>query len=130
MTRLTTLICRLNACWRAKSIAGRKKKSGCLKSTPGYSTHKPGSMTEPIRFSVIIPAYNAVSTIEASVESCLGQSYPAFEIIVINDGSSDGTGELLESRFGRKIHLVNLTPNMGPSAARNSGLRLATGTHI
>jgi glycosyltransferase involved in cell wall biosynthesis len=87
-------------------------------------------MTEPIRFSIVIPAYNAVSTIAVSVESCLAQTYPAFEIIVINDGSNDGTVELLESRFGSSIHLVHIARNGGPSAARNAGIRLATGTHI
>jgi glycosyltransferase involved in cell wall biosynthesis len=87
-------------------------------------------MIEEIRFSVIIPAYNAASTIVAAVESCLSQTYPTHEVIVVDDGSTDGTGELLEARFGMTIQLIKLSRNSGPSAARNAGLGAATGTHI
>src|SRR5215204_5300625 len=87
-------------------------------------------MIEEIRFSVIIPAYNAASTIVAAVESCLSQSYPTHEVIVVNDGSTDGTRDLLEARFGLTILLINLERNGGPSAARNAGVSAATGTHI
>ena len=97
---------------------------------PVYLQKKPGNMTEPIRFSIVIPAYNAASTIAAAVESCLAQTYPPFEIIIVNDGSSDETAELLEWRFGSSIQLIQLARNSGPSAARNAGIRLATGSHI
>ncbi len=51
-------------------------------------------------FSVIVPAYNAAVTIVASIESCLAQTRPPLEIIVVNDGSTDDTEERLRSHFG------------------------------
>ena len=87
-------------------------------------------MAEKIRFSIIIPAYNAEATIVSAIESCLRQSYPDFEIIVVDDGSSDSTKALVEARFGGLVRLISMPGNSGPSAARNAGIRLATGTHI
>lgn len=84
----------------------------------------------PVSFSVIIPAYNASATIVASVASCLGQTYPAHEIIVVNDGSTDQTSALLQTRFGSQIQMINLAGNTGPAGARNAGLQIAAGTHI
>jgi len=87
-------------------------------------------MSDKILFSVIIPAFNAAATIEASVRSCLNQSYPPFEIIVVDDGSTDITRSLLENEFGDRIQLISLSENCGPSIARNTGINLATGSHI
>lgn len=86
-------------------------------------------MSFGIRFSVIIPAWNAERTIVHAVESCLAQSYPPHEVIVIDDGSTDDTKALLEARFGDRVILVG-QQNAGPSAARNRGIEAATGTHI
>jgi teichuronic acid biosynthesis glycosyltransferase TuaG len=86
-------------------------------------------MSSGIRFSVIIPAWNAERTIVTAVESCLNQSRQPHEIIVIDDGSTDGTKALLEARYGAHIKLVQ-QKNSGPSAARNAGVAIATGTHI
>lgn len=86
-------------------------------------------MSSGIRFSVVIPAWNAERTIVASVDSCLEQSYPPHEVIVVDDGSMDGTKALLEARFGDRIRLI-VQKNAGPSAARNTGISVATGTHI
>lgn len=81
--------------------------------------------------SVIIPAYNAEGTLEESVRSVLNQSVSNLELIIINDGSSDSTGNLadrLASEDGR-IRVVNQL-NEGVSAARNKGMRLAKGRFI
>ncbi len=86
-------------------------------------------MSAAIWFSVIIPAWNAERTIGAAVESCLSQSYAPHEVIVIDDGSTDGTKALLEKRFKGHIRLISQS-NAGPSAARNRGIEAATGTHI
>lgn len=75
--------------------------------------------------SIIIPAFNRESTIAASVESALAQDHPKIEVIVVDDGSTDGTiGEL--ERFGDRIVVIR-QPNAGPSAARNRGVANAKG---
>src|SRR3989338_7767232 len=70
--------------------------------------------------SVIIPTYQHASTISACLESVLAQSVKPFEIIVVNDGSTDGTEKVLEP-YRDRIHLIIQT-NQGGNAARNAGL--------
>jgi glycosyltransferase involved in cell wall biosynthesis len=83
-----------------------------------------GSMSAP-RFSVIIPAYNAKDTLARALDSVLAQSWPAFEIIVIDDGSIDATAAVAAS-YGEKIRYLR-QDNAGVSAARNHGARIASG---
>lgn len=83
-----------------------------------------------IRFSVIIPVYNAADTIVDTINSVLAQSYPAFEVIVVNDHSSDQTEELLRTHFKDRLVYIPLPENKGPSFARNTGINRASGTHI
>jgi len=78
-----------------------------------------------MRVSVIIPAFNRKKTIRRAVESVLAQSYKPIELIVVDDGSVDGTAEEL-SEFGSRLRVIK-QPNAGPSAARNTGIRAATG---
>lgn len=81
-------------------------------------------MEQP-KVSVIIPAYNAEATIEASVRCILGQSYRELELIVIDDGSRDGTADILAALAEEDSRLKPLTvPNGGPAAARNRALEL------
>ena len=80
---------------------------------------------QPPRFSVIIPAYNSATTLTRAVESVLCQSYPAHEIIVIDDGSTDNTTEVARG-FGEQVRLLRQA-NAGVSAARNRGAECATG---
>jgi cellulose synthase/poly-beta-1,6-N-acetylglucosamine synthase-like glycosyltransferase len=75
--------------------------------------------------SAIIPAYNAVRTISGAIESCLSQTYPPIEILVVDDGSVDGTAELAAG-FGTHVR-VERKPNGGPASARNHAARLARG---
>ena len=73
--------------------------------------------------SVIIPAYNAESTIEKTLSSITGQSYRNFEIIVVNDGSTDGTVSVVNKAVSldSRIRLISIS-NSGPANARNVGL--------
>lgn len=82
----------------------------------------------PRRVSIVIPAYNCAGTIAAAVESCLVQAYDDLEIIVVNDGSTDRTGEVLAA-FGGRISVVT-QQNGGLAAARNAGQRAATGEFV
>ena len=83
-----------------------------------------------IQFSVVIPAYNAAETIIASVSSVLEQTLPPFEIIIVNDGSTDATEQLISGHFGNKIIYIALPQNAGPAHARNIAIARARGTHI
>lgn len=81
-----------------------------------------------IRFSVIIPVYNGERYIANALGSVFAQTFAPYEVIVVDDGSTDGTPRALE-RFGRSIKTVR-TQNRGVSNARNIGMLLAGGTHI
>jgi glycosyltransferase involved in cell wall biosynthesis len=78
--------------------------------------------------SVIIPAYNYADYTVQAVDSVLAQTFKDFELIVVDDGSTDGTGEALK-RFGDRIKYV-YKQNGGVSSARNLGVRLAKGKYI
>lgn len=83
-----------------------------------------------LTFSVIIPAYNAAKTIARAIQSCLGQSYPPHEIIVINDASTDNTAQIIQNQFKDKVTFLELAENSGAGAARNAGLAIASGDFI
>jgi glycosyltransferase involved in cell wall biosynthesis len=87
----------------------------------------PDSKAGPI-FSVIIPTYNRADFVTEAVDSVLRQSFKDYEIIVIDDGSTDTTTEALE-QYGRTITVMHQA-NRGVSAARNAGIRKANGTWI
>lgn len=76
--------------------------------------------------SVIIPAYNRDRYLAEAIESVLAQTYPAIELIVVDDGSSDRTAEVAQ-RYALTYHFQ---PNGGISAARNAGIALATGEFL
>ena len=78
--------------------------------------------------SIIMPCYNAEGFVSEAIESAVNQSYPFKEVIVIDDGSTDGSLSVIK-KFGRKIRWET-GPNKGGSAARNRGLSLAKGDYI
>lgn len=83
-----------------------------------------------IRISVIVPAYNVERYIAATLDSLLRQTLPDFEVIVIDDGSTDGTSQVVEGYDDPRILLVRHDKNKGLSAARNTGVQLARGHFI
>ncbi len=83
-----------------------------------------------VQFSVIVPAFNAAKTIVRTVESVLGQSYTPFEVIVVDDCSSDGTVALLQKQFGQSIKILQNSKNSGSSITRNNGWDAATGDYV
>lgn len=86
------------------------------------------AMDTPPRVSVVIPAYNAAWCVRRAVDSALAQTGIAFEVIVVNDGSSDSTAEVLAG-YGPAIHIVNQV-NGGLSNARNAGIRTAVADYV
>lgn len=81
--------------------------------------------------SVIIPAYNARQTIERACDSVLSQNYPNLELIVVNDGSRDDTGMVLDALAEKRntVHPVH-QQNGGVCKARNAGLAAAKGEYV
>ena len=79
--------------------------------------------------SILIPAYNAETTIEYTIRSALAQTWLNKEIIIINDGSTDRTLSIVQ-RYASKQVLVVSSQNQGQSAAINLGYRLAQGAYI
>jgi GT2 family glycosyltransferase len=79
--------------------------------------------------SILIPAYNSEEWIADSIQSALAQTWQRKEIIVVDDGSSDDTGEVAR-RFASKEVTVVSTKNQGAAAARNHALQLSTGDYI
>lgn len=78
--------------------------------------------------SIIIPAYNAEKYVAEAIRSVQSQTYPHLEIIVVNDGSADGTDRVLAG-FGDEIRVI-AQENRGPAHARNRGIEAARGEII
>jgi glycosyltransferase involved in cell wall biosynthesis len=81
------------------------------------------------RFSIIVTCYNQSRFIRDAVDSALAQGGPDKEIVVVDDGSTDGSGAILSS-YGRSITLKVLEINQGVSAARNWGASLSSGDFL
>jgi glycosyltransferase involved in cell wall biosynthesis len=79
--------------------------------------------------SVVVPTYNRRLSAQQTVECLLRQSLPPHEIIVVDDGSTDGTAETLRQTFGGAIKVLS-RKNGGPAAARNCGIREANGDFV
>ncbi|MBK8909688.1 MAG: glycosyltransferase [Rhodospirillales bacterium] len=84
-------------------------------------------MTEPL-VSIIIPCWNAEAFVGEAIDSALAQTYRNAEVIVIDDGSTDGSLEVIKS-YGDRIRWET-GPNRGAPAARNRGLALAAGAYV
>jgi len=79
--------------------------------------------------STIIPTFNRRHIVARAIESALAQTYKDQEIIVVDDGSTDGTAEFLQATYGSKIRVFS-QENAGVSAARNAGMRASMGSLI
>lgn len=83
------------------------------------------------RVSILVPAHDEESVIFDTVSSALASEYPEVEVVVVNDGSTDQTGALLDKEFGGDPRVrIHHQPNRGKSAALNQALALATGEII
>lgn len=83
-----------------------------------------------VTISVIVPAYNVEQYVAAALESLFGQSVPFHDVIVVNDGSTDGTGAIIEQFRRRPGMRIVHVDNGGQGRARNLALSLATGDYV
>lgn len=82
------------------------------------------------KVSVVIPTYNREKTILRAVRSVLDQTYTNLEVLVIDDGSTDGTANIVNSIQDDRVKYVIMEQNGGPSMARNAGVQMAEGEWI
>ena len=82
------------------------------------------------KISIIMPVHNNENYIKAAIDSVLNQTYTNFELLVIDDFSSDRSVAYAEDYSDSRIKIFKLEANLGAAAARNIGLRNATGDYI
>src|SRR5690349_10342119 len=81
--------------------------------------------------SVVVPTHNRARTLGRTIESVLAQTYPSVELVIVDDGSSDDTGEVIARGWGADARVRYLKkPNGGPASARNFGFRAARGEYV
>jgi len=80
--------------------------------------------------SVVVPVHNGAQWIRQTLDSLFAQTYRHFEIILVDDASSDNLSEVLASFHEPRLQVVHLNTNVGVSAARNLGIEIAKGTYI
>lgn len=88
-------------------------------------------MEKQIKVSIIVPAYNVEDYIEACLNSLVNQTLEEIEIIIVNDGATDSTPQIIENfaQKDRRIKVIN-QKNQGQAAARNRGIEIAQGEYI
>lgn len=101
--------------------------SSGLKRIPDISTINRKTM----EISIIIPVYNKTSYIEKCLQSIFSQDFPSFEVIAVDDGSTDASGKICDKWAADEPRLrVFHTPNSGVTAARRYGVKHADGKYI
>jgi glycosyltransferase involved in cell wall biosynthesis len=83
-----------------------------------------------LKVSVLMPVYNGEKYIREAIDSILGQTFKDFEFLIIDDGSTDKTREILENYDDSRIKLINNKKNIGLTKSLNKGLKLARGEYI
>lgn len=84
-----------------------------------------------VKVSVILPIYNVAPYLEAAFDSILNQSLKEIEVIAVNDGSTDQSGDIIKQYQQRDSRIISFSQeNKGQSAARNLALQHATGKYI
>lgn len=100
-----------------------------IKYVPNIIVPKqPSETPSPPLVSIILPCYNGGSFLAEAIVSCLQQTYRPIEIVIVDDGSTDNSLEIIKS-YGNAI-TWETGPNRGPSAARNRGFELSNGKYI
>jgi len=80
--------------------------------------------------SIVIPVYNAAPYLRETIQSVKAQTYPDWELILVDDASTDDSMEILQSYKAENIKVLSMLKNKGPAAARNEGIRRAQGRYL
>jgi len=83
-----------------------------------------------VLISVVMPVYNREEYLREAIESILNQTLRDFEFIIVDDGSTDNSSEIIKSYSDKRIHYIRLAENSGNTVARNMGMKAASGKHI
>src|ERR1700761_7286076 len=86
-------------------------------------------MSNKPQITVLMPAYNAGKYIAEAIASVLGQTFGDFELLIVNDGSTDDTLDIINSFDDKRIRVIS-QPNQGVAAALNTGLKHAKAEYI
>ena len=94
--------------------------------------HEPGAMNQELnpKVSIVLPTYNGAKYIQQSIESCLNQTYKNIELIIVDDGSTDETPEIIKSYKDERIKYIRHKKNEGLPHALNTGFAKATGEYL
>ncbi|TFC44941.1 glycosyltransferase family 2 protein [Cryobacterium sp. TMT1-21] len=116
---------------RAWSWDSRRRRQAATTSDRGRNV---SDAPRPVRFSVVMPAFNSVATIGRAIRSVLAQTEMDWELLIVDDSSTDRTvdavRELMIASPEAQIRLIVQTENRGVAAARNAGLAHATGDYV
>ena len=84
-----------------------------------------------VKYSIIIPVYNVERYLDTCIQSIIDQDYQHFEILLVNDGSKDSSGQICTSWSEKDSRVIVIhQENLGAGAARNTGIRVAQGTYV
>ncbi len=116
---------------KSRSCSSRKDSFYLTSKVVYARCLSPGKIMETPLVSVVLPTYNRAYCIERAVNSALDQTHHNVEILLIDDGSTDGTGELVAERYRNEPRLRYIhQPNSGVSVARNTALRELRGDFV
>ncbi len=117
---------------RAPFFEEEKRCFAFMDEIAKYLSQNVDNLKDKPLVSVIMPAYNREKIIDKAINSVLNQSYTNFELIIVDDKSTDRTREVLKTfaESDDRIHLINHDINKGASATRNTALKIAKGEYI
>ena len=123
LAELSVKICHLDVlfCFPGALAADRS----CLHSRVMVRRTSVSNREQQYQVSVVIPTYNRLSVLPRALDSVFGQTLPALEVIVVDDGSTDGTADWVRANYP-KARVIE-QENRGVSAARNTGIRESCG---
>ncbi len=118
--------------WCKKNAGNYDLRVIDIKTCHGFPAHEDTTIIPVSQLplvSVIIPAYNAATYISEAINSVLSQDYKNFKLIIINDGSTDNTEEIIKSYTDNRIHYMS-QHNKGLAATHNTGIKQSRGEYV